>query len=126
MKSSLFATTFLALTLAALLRHRCVKSFIIYHTITTNYRVRFSMFGTTAIYNDNMMLDDEGSGNNDSNNHVVLENDDEATVCLITGASRGIGKCIALELFKARKNAKIIVNDIESMKVEMENVSLYS
>lgn len=46
---------------------------------------------------------------------------DDAKVCLITGASRGIGKCIALELNRAG-NVKIVVNDIEPMKEEAEKV----
>eukprot|EP01083_Nonionella_stella_P014582 40955_1 len=47
---------------------------------------------------------------------------EETTVCLITGASRGIGRCIAKELNDAGKNVKIIVNDIEPMKDEAEKV----
>ena len=43
------------------------------------------------------------------------KSDDDATVCLITGASRGISKCIAHELNRAG-NVKIIINDIAPMK----------
>ena len=39
------------------------------------------------------------------------KSDDDATVCLITGASRGIGKCIAHELNRAG-NIKIIINEL--------------
>ena len=35
---------------------------------------------------------------------------DDGKVCLITGSSRGIGKCIALELTKAKPNSKIVIN----------------
>jgi 3-oxoacyl-[acyl-carrier protein] reductase len=46
---------------------------------------------------------------------------DDAKVCLITGSSRGIGKCIALELFK-QGNVKIVINDIEPMRDEAEKL----
>ena len=46
--------------------------------------------------------------------------DDENTrVCLITGASRGIGKCIAKELGKDPR-AKICINYITGMEDEAE------
>jgi NAD(P)-dependent dehydrogenase (short-subunit alcohol dehydrogenase family) len=35
---------------------------------------------------------------------------DDGKVCLITGSSRGIGRCIALELTKAKPNSKIVIN----------------
>ena len=115
MKLSLSSYTLLALTLAALLRHRRVEPFMVNPiTITTIHPVRYPALGTgTALYNRHMVADDDDSG--------VTTNDD-AKVCLITGASRGIGKCIALELFKAGKNVKIVLNDIESMNEEMEKV----
>jgi NADPH:quinone reductase-like Zn-dependent oxidoreductase len=81
-------------------------------TTTTIHPVRYPTL-CTALYNNHLAADDDVSGNTTN---------DDAKVCLVTGASRGIGKCIALELFKARKNVKIIVNDIESMKEEMEKV----
>lgn len=37
---------------------------------------------------------------------------DDGKVCLITGSSRGIGKCIALELTKAKPNSKIVINQL--------------
>ncbi len=49
-------------------------------------------------------------------------NTDDAKVCLITGSSRGIGKCIAMELVKSG-NVKIVINDIEPMKEEAEKVA---
>lgn len=52
------------------------------------------------------------------------KSDDDATMCLITGASRGIGKCIAHELNRAG-NVKIIINDITPMKETAEEVSAY-
>lgn len=51
----------------------------------------------------------------------AIDADADATVCIITGASRGIGKCIALELNNAG-NVKIVVNDIEPMREEAEKV----
>lgn len=47
---------------------------------------------------------------------------DNSKVCLVTGASRGIGKCIALELSKADDNVKVVINDIEPMKEEAEQL----
>ena len=44
---------------------------------------------------------------------------DDAKVCIVTGASRGIGRCIALELNRAGK-VKLVINDIEPMKEEAE------
>mmetsp|Transcript_21438 Transcript_21438/g.44971 ORF Transcript_21438/g.44971 Transcript_21438/m.44971 type:complete len:301 (-) Transcript_21438:101-1003(-) len=49
-------------------------------------------------------------------------NTEDAKVCLITGSSRGIGKCIAMELVKSG-NVKIVINDIEPMKEEAEKVA---
>ncbi|KAL7539556.1 hypothetical protein ACHAXR_009387 [Thalassiosira sp. AJA248-18] len=51
----------------------------------------------------------------------MINTADDVPVCLITGASRGIGKCIAQELNRAG-NVKIVVNDIEPMKEEAEKV----
>lgn len=48
-------------------------------------------------------------------------NADDAKVCLVTGSSRGIGRCIALELVKTG-NVKIVINDIEPMREEAEIV----
>jgi len=55
--------------------------------------------------------------NNDAASNNMM---DDSKVCLVTGASRGIGKCIALELSKADANVKIVINDIEPMKKEAE------
>ena len=54
--------------------------------------------------------------NNDAASNNIM---DDSKVCLVT-ASRGIGKCIALELSKADANVKIVINDIEPMKKEAE------
>lgn len=65
------------------------------------------------------------------NNHLKLQMSiddttasslDNSKVCLVTGASRGIGKCIALELSKADDNVKVVINDIEPMKEEAEQL----
>ena len=73
--------------------------------------------------------------NRNNHLHTLLQmsnNDDAAThnnmmedskVCLVTGASRGIGKCIALELSKHAAddaNVKVVINDIEPMREEAE------
>lgn len=47
--------------------------------------------------------------------------DGDATVCLVTGASQGIGKCIALELAKT-PNVKLVINHIEGMEDDANNV----
>jgi hypothetical protein len=57
-----------------------------------------------------------------SNNDDAAANMDDSKVCLVTGASRGIGKCIALELSKhaGDANVKVVINDIEPMREEAE------
>jgi len=47
--------------------------------------------------------------------------DDGSKVCLVTGSSRGIGKCIAFELAK-QGNTKIVINDIAPMMDEANAV----
>ncbi len=56
-----------------------------------------------------------------NNDDASANNLDDSKVCLVTGASRGIGKCIALELAKAG-NVKVVINDIEPMKEEAEQL----
>ncbi len=57
-----------------------------------------------------------------STDDTTASNLDNSKVCLVTGASRGIGKCIALELSKADDNVKVVINDIEPMKEEAEQL----
>eukprot|EP00984_Skeletonema_dohrnii_P005001 scaffold1769_cov132-Skeletonema_dohrnii-CCMP3373.AAC.18 len=58
-----------------------------------------------------------------SNDDAAASNlNDSSKVCLVTGASRGIGKCIALELSKAGDNVNVVINDIEPMKEEAEQL----
>jgi 3-oxoacyl-[acyl-carrier protein] reductase len=46
--------------------------------------------------------------------------DDNSKVCLITGASRGIGKCIAKELSNKDPKTKICINYLDGMEEEAE------